>query len=256
MQTYNPTFPLTPWPAATYVSRSAQCPNLFSILWPTMTLQDRSMDWNFDMLQLTSIPSPSLSFWMIHTQNFTEHDMSNIQQILHMLKNQSKPSEKCESESKAVKKSRPGRKSHSYSRLSFFSPQSLEKGGDFAKWDFLPGQSGKQGLAKKSHSYSRLSFSMCRAWSKSETFSPGQSSKEDLAKKISPFTPGFSFLFTEPGARVRLFTRSKRQTRPGEESHSYSSLQRKKRKPLTAPNLDEGTVHFCAGVHSLDPSAN
>ena len=136
-------------------------------------------------------------------------------------------------------------------------------------------------------SYSRLSFSLYRARSKSETFHQVKAANKTW-QKLSPFTPVFSFLFAEPGARVRLFTRSKRQTRPGEESHSYSrlfSLQclvqewdflpgqcgkqdlvknltltpvsvKKKGDLGQRPNLDKGNVHFCAGAHSLNPTAD
>ena len=87
----------------------------------------------------------------------------------------------------------------------------------------------------KSHSYSRLFFFLHRAWSKSETFRQVRlfawSKWQTRPGKTNiSLTPGYPFLSTEPGVRVRLFTRLKQQTRPGKNSHRLlqsflSSLQ-------------------------------
>lgn len=147
----------------------------------------------------------------------------------------------------------------------------------------------------KSHSYSRLFFFLHRAWSKSETFRQvilfARSKWQTRPGKTNiSLTPGYPFLSTEPGVRVRLFTRLKQQTRPGKNSHRLlqsflSSLQslvqewdfspgqsgkqdlvknltltpvsvKKKGDLGQRPNLDKGNVHFCAGAHSLNPTAD
>ena len=96
-------------------------------------------------------------------------------------------------------------------------------------------------MAKNLTHYSRLFFSLCRAWCKSETFHQIKAANKTWQKVPLLLQ---AFLSAEPGVRVRLFARSKQQTRPGEESHSYSSLCEGKRRPRTAPQPWEGGCSF------------
>ena len=133
-------------------------------------------------------PSPILrSHWFIRRTSQSAPCLM-FNKYCTSLKTRASPqrSLKREQNSKAVAK--PGWKSRSYSRLSFFLHRAWSKSKTSPSETFCQVKVANETWQKKAHSYSRLFFFLHRAWSKSETF-----------------------------CQVILFARSKWQSRPGKK---------------------------------------